>query len=122
MITPINSAIEKLRSTSPPMMASVPTTSSTVMEVQIVRASTSLTDRLMALTNSDLPRYFLRFSRMRSNTTTVSVREYPARVSSAVMISRSNSNPSRYVMPSTASTSWSPTVRPPDEIEANPDV
>ena len=70
-----------------------------------VRLRTSLTLRLIV---SEKVPFFRRrmFSRIRSKTTTVSVREYPPTVSSAVMKRRSFSIPKIQKIPTSAKMSW----------------
>ena len=76
-----------------------------VMEVTRVRLKTSLMLLLTSGMNSSLPRLAM-FSRILSNTTTVSVSEYPASVRRAVMIRRFISLLSTNKSPMTTSTSW----------------
>ena len=67
-------ANEKPRITSPPKASIDPTASSVVSDVAKVRVKVSFTDRFITSFNG-IVLYFTRFSRSRSNTTTVSLIE-----------------------------------------------
>jgi len=77
------------RITSPPSTNSEINASNVVKDVMNVRLKVSLIDRFRTSFKS-FALYLRRFSRTRSNTTTVSFKEYPTIVKSAAMIARSN--------------------------------
>jgi hypothetical protein len=76
----------------------------TVEDVMRVRLRASLMLSLISPLRPDFG-FFFRFSRMRSKTTTVSVREYPAKVRKAVTTRRVISLCRRKRTPSTTRTS-----------------
>src|SRR5690606_32665907 len=82
----------KLRSTSPPNRTSGTSARNTVNEVSEVRTMVWLIDRLIN-SGSGIFLYFRRFSRMRSEMTTVSFKDRPTSVSTAAMDVRLNSSP-----------------------------
>ena len=71
MMMPNIRAMEKANRAGPPSTASAASTMTAVMPVMMVRDSVSLTDRSM-MSRSGMVLYLRRFSRRRSNTTTVS--------------------------------------------------
>src|SRR6056300_250150 len=98
-------AAAKSRKTGPPKTMIAINASAVVTEVITVLDNVSFNDLLMISFCSQLL-YLLKFSRILSNTTTVSFIEYPAIVRIAAIVARLNSNEVSEKNPIVDITSW----------------
>ena len=100
----INIAIEKLLIVSPPKIRSAIKTNKVVKEVIKVLPIIWLRDLLIAISELDLL-FFLKFSLTLSETTMVSLREYPITAKIAAKTDKSKSREKKEKNPSTITTS-----------------